>query len=551
MKLISVKKLGSDFRSLTSNKLYEFNVSQRKDRLSTKVFAGINGSGKSNFLELLAEIFYYLEIFHLKSATSTQKKGEDFGFEIEYILPIKSLEEHGVKHEFNEEGCHVRIKKNVNEFPEFSFSVIKQNKFKRVDDNTNLLLPTKIIAYTSGQNELLSNPFYKIRSHYFKEIEKNGTIEGIDEVKNNHLFFLDESSNFSIFVSNFLLAKPDKLKYLKTIFKIEDLFSFRITINLVDYRSREIPLSKKIQSNILKLKRCSTSWIQRKNGKKEFLILDFSITEATHKAFEYHFKSSFELFNAFYELENLNLHMVGSDTRSLILKAHKSLNLSDELPKPDPSKLIFRIEKIFLNKIIEQGKPPKQIYYKGLSDGEHQFNEVVGSVMMMEEDGCLFLMDEPDTHFNPKWRAQMIEMLNIVTAYSYDAKGKIDAVRKQEIIITTHSPFVIGDSQTEDVYKFDKINGEVTYVNPKIETYGASVGLVLQEIFDRKTSISDLSNFDLGELRKAFKKLESPEQIKAMVEETKSKLIDFGESIEKFDLYSLLRQIEKDLETKK
>ena len=65
MKLISVKILGDNFRSLKNNKLYSFNVSEHKGRLSTKVFAGLNGSGKSNFLELLAEIFFYLEKFHL------------------------------------------------------------------------------------------------------------------------------------------------------------------------------------------------------------------------------------------------------------------------------------------------------------------------------------------------------------------------------------------------------------------------------------------------------------------------------------------------------
>ena len=170
---------------------------------------------------------------------------------------------------------------------------------------------------------------------------------------------------------------------------------------------------------------------------------------------------------------------------------------------------------------------------------------------MMEQDGCLFLMDEPDTHFNPVWRAKMIEMLNHVTAYGFDSNGKPEAVRKQEIIITTHSPFVISDSLREDVYKFDKVNGEVTYINPKVETYGASIGLLLQEIFDRRISISDLSNFDLDELRNALKELKTPEAIRAKIEETKAKLIDFGESIEKFDLYSLLRQIEKDFESKK
>lgn len=59
MKIKSVKILGSDFRSLKANKLYEFNVSDQKNRLSTKIFAGLNGSGKSNFLELFTEIFYF------------------------------------------------------------------------------------------------------------------------------------------------------------------------------------------------------------------------------------------------------------------------------------------------------------------------------------------------------------------------------------------------------------------------------------------------------------------------------------------------------------
>ena len=146
----------------------------------------------------------------------------------------------------------------------------------------------------------------------------------------------------------------------------------------------------------------------------------------------------------------------------------------------------------------------------------------------MEHDGCLFLMDEPDTHFNPIWRSKMIEMLNYVTAYSFDSNGKPEKVRNQEIIITTHSPFVIGDSQTEDVYKFEKQNGIVSFVNPKIETYGASIGLLLQEIFDRKISISDLSNSDLDDLRKEIKKLDTDEAKKAKVDEIKIKLLGFG-----------------------
>lgn len=592
MRLISVKILGDDFRSLASNKLYEFNVSYRKDRLSTKIFAGLNGSGKSNFLELLAEIFYYLEQFHLTTINANDKRGKNFGFEIEYYLPkaetelytlfsdelaklkadyvYNNLKLTKLKREIFEniyleeieteisnhwkticeqflttDSIHVRVIKEIDIEAKFYLKRNNDATYVSVTSLTQELLPKKIIAYTSGQNELLSNPFYKMKYRYFKEIEKNSLED------NDRLFFLDYSSNFSIFVSNLLLANPKKLKYLKDIFKVHDLHSFRITINFVDYKKYKIALSDELINSIQKLKQCATSWIQRQQNKEEFLILDYRVNEATREAFQFHFESAFQLFKTFYELEILNMNLVQKDTRSLILKAHKSLNLSDEMPKPDPSRLIFRIERIYLNKIIEEGKAPKQIYYKGLSDGEHQFNEVIGSVMMMENDGCLFLMDEPDTHFNPVWRAKMIEMLNHVAAYSYDSTDKPEFVRRQEIIITTHSPFVISDSQTEDVYKFDKLNGEVTYINPKVETYGASVSLLLQEIFDRKISISDLSNFDLEELRKAFKELKSPEAIREKIEETKAKLVDFGESIEKFDLYSLIRKIEKDLDTKK
>ncbi len=570
MKLHSVKILGEDFRSLPANKLYEFNITERKDRLSTKVFAGLNGSGKSNFLELLAEIFFYLEKYLLESVGTSEKKGKNIGFEIEFQLPSRAEKyryaAYGIKPPLKVEGnpIKVRIIKPVSELPEISIKTSIIKEWERIDLDklgaetlSQLILPSRVIAYTSGQNELLSNPFFKFRYHYFKEIEKDDPVWDNRVFDNNRLIFLDNSNNFAVFIANMLLASKEKLSYLNSISKIQELHSFRITINYVNYKKNKIPLKERVQAHLTKLKLCATTWIERKKNRDEFLILDYKLNNATLSAFKFHFDSALELFKVFYDLENLNLHSTPVETRSSILKAHKSLNIADEIQKPDPSRLFFRIEKIKINKIrdgsstIDANSSITDIYYKGLSDGEHQFNEILGAVMMMEEEGCLFLMDEPDTHFNPVWRAKFIEMLNRVSATQTDANGKIEEVRQQEIIITTHSPFIISDSQTEDVYKFDKPNGEVTYINPKIETYGASVTLLLQEIFDRKISISDLSNFDLDELRKEIKDLKTPEAIKAKIEETKNKLLNFGESIEKFDLYSFLRQIEKETEEKK
>lgn len=300
------------------------------------------------------------------------------------------------------------------------------------------------------------------------------------------------------------------------------------------------------------------------------------VTDATKNAFEYHFTNAFNLFKAFYDLEILNLFLVKKDTRNLMLRVHKDYNFSDELPKPDPSRLIFRIEKIWVNKTIDSvTSRTKNVYYKALSDGEHQFNEVIGTILMMDEENCLFLMDEPDTHFNPMWRAKMIKLLNYVAATKFEEREKLKLdlngkilldmnkkpvkenylfpvqVRNQEVIITTHSPFIISDSQTEDVYKFEKVDNQVHYDNPKsIETYGASIGLLLKEIFDREISISDLANYDIEILRSAFLKLATKREIHQKIEETKAKLLDFGESIEKFDLYSFLREMEREIESK-
>lgn len=167
---------------------------------------------------------------------------------------------------------------------------------------------------------------------------------------------------------------------------------------------------------------------------------------------------------------------------------------------------------------------------------------------MMEENNCLFLMDEPDTHFNPKWRAKMIQMLNYVSALEINAANKVTKVRDQEIIITTHSPFVVSDTRKEDVYVFEKGENGTHYHNPEIETYGASINLILQEVFRRDITISGYSHTKLEELREAFKNITDKRHIKNLILDTQIELFQFGESIEKFDLYNYLSIKEDEIE---
>ena len=79
MKLISLE-LNDDFRSLKSgfrvNFLSEFDE-VNIDEFNPYCIVGRNGSGKSNILEVLSAIFYYLEVEYLKFLPKKQKLNED------------------------------------------------------------------------------------------------------------------------------------------------------------------------------------------------------------------------------------------------------------------------------------------------------------------------------------------------------------------------------------------------------------------------------------------------------------------------------------------
>ena len=547
MKLLSVRILSNNgFRSLAPNELYPFDISSlKKNEISTKVFAGINGSGKSYFLELLSEIFYFLELYHLSSTSEQERAHKNIGFEIEYLisLPKEFVADNYVDAQ-HDLYMQVRISKLLGEIPEFSIKRLQDDHYPvRIEKDTHYLLPSRVVAYTSGQNELLSNSYHKLKYHYFQNFENISTDFGNDKYR---MIFLDSYVNSSVFIANMLLADQHKLTYLYKILQINKLDSFRITINLVDADNKPIKFHDALVNNVEKLKKCATTWVEKRVKKRLFYILDFLIAPSTINAFKFHFSSAFELFKTFYDLEMLNLFLIKPTDRKLMLNVNKSFNFSDDLPQSDPFRLVFRIENIKVLKTME-GKPPKAIPYRALSDGEHQFNEVIGTVLMMEEDNCLFLMDEPDTHFNPKWRAKMVKMLNYVSAVSFDAYDRVTEVRNQEIIITTHSPFVVSDTKKEDVYIFEKNISGAKYHKPEIETYGASINLILQEVFKRDITISDHVYSKLEDLKKDVASSRQEEEL----DEIRTEVFQFGESIEKFDLYNFLSIKESEIAKQK
>jgi restriction system-associated AAA family ATPase len=549
MRLLHLKLL-TKFRGLPAGSEFSFdNGELTEGKLEPVCLVGLNGSGKSNLLEVITEIFYFLDNYVLSEGKPLKSFTTDFGFEISYSLDITFQLARDIKWEklgkLSWEGTRntkVTIVKEPKQLPKITLISDNNKEIVSSTDHDIFILPNHIIAYSSGQNELISNPFIKSNYRYFELLEKKLAKEINLELGLNRLFFLDYESSQIATICNYLFAEQNKVELITEELKLNEqnpIDSFSITLHYKNYRNNSILLPLSIQSAIENLRTCATVVEELKEkvkGKKDEeeiveLKLAFWFSPELRNGFQRKFGSAIALFRDLYYLNLLNIHLHGVDTRRQIKDAPSMTydNLSYMVPVPLRKKLIFVLDKIRLNKKDEE----ELIKYKNLSDGEHQLMHVLGSIMLLNTSGSILLYDEPETHFNPDWRSQLITLINKAT----EEKKKEDKIRKQEIFITSHSPFIVSDCRRERVFIFEK--GKAT--NPKINTFGTSVNIITEEVFKKKESISGQSLEKIDEIKQLS--LNSLPEI----EKAKEAARVLGESVEKVLLFRELLLKEKEL----
>jgi restriction system-associated AAA family ATPase len=153
-----------------------------------------------------------------------------------------------------------------------------------------------------------------------------------------------------------------------------------------------------------RLERCATcSYL---DAETDTLYLDYLVNEETRKAFANNFDSAMDLFQSLQMLLTLNLYAV-SDTLKNALYLSDSLYVNETVPTLPADELVMRFEDL----ILKKAGVSEPIYAKSLSDGEYQFLHSLGLCLLYRNSHSLFLLDEPETHFNPDWRAKFITRL--------------------------------------------------------------------------------------------------------------------------------------------
>ena len=368
-------------------------------------------------------------------------------------------------------------------------------------------------------------------------------------VPEGRLIYLDNEFSQAIVLCNYLLQEAHILKAFQETIGFEYVKKFRIIIRKSHYldideefyqslsaeertdeNKTKLELTSQLNSVIKKLENCTTS--KYFNSETNELYLDYWVNEATRQAFKFHFGDALTLFQAFQILLTLNLYDVKETTKKELYQSD-SLYVNETVPTPPSEERIMR----FKDFVIKKKGVDKLIYGKALSDGEHQFLHALGLCLLFKDQPNLFLLDEPETHFNPDWRARFISSLRECLAVD-EAKNVM-----REMLITSHSPFIVSDSKKEYVLIFEKEdkNGQVKYERPDFKTFGASVIQITMRIFDKKETIG---GYALKILRAIETRFEGGEAGNLLIKE----LNELGDSVEKI---LLINKILDKIESKK
>jgi restriction system-associated AAA family ATPase len=539
MKLLRVHVIAADTCGglLNGLDLWMRSPSTEYSDFSPICLIGPNGSGKSQFLQVLAEVFQC--IFH-RCVPGEERVFSDrrLQFEIEYLIQPRR----------DDPAVHVRIARKPGGKSNPDVVIQMKEAGSWIDCPVNApetieLLPQRVVGYTSGDNETLSLPFLVSRSGYADEVARCALNDSDNkcDIPDTRLMLIDYGTHLEVLVANLLLGTQDQHTALLHEARLKDLHSFRCVIQLAHSAAPKAParrsarskrkgiqLTDELESYIANLQRCATCYDY--DRKTETYTFDFLVDDQCREAFRHFWHETLKLYSSLHKLSMLNDLAIPKPTRERLKRDAATGHFASRLPEPQDEEKVFRFEQV--NFIPNDGE--EAVDYVALSDGEHQLAQIFGTFCMVSYPNVLFVLDEPESHFNPQWRVKFISsILELSTNNGIRKDGS--AVSQQDCILTTHAPFVPSDMPRERILIFgkDAETGRVSVRLPEIETYGTTFDGILEECFGVHPPISAVPRQDINNLMQS----NDPDEVKAGIER-------LGNSVEKVFLADRLRQLD-------
>lgn len=125
----------------------------------------------------------------------------------------------------------------------------------------------------------------------------------------------------------------------------------------------------------------------------------------------------------------------------------KDINALRELAKGKTSAEFFRdLESTHVSDLIDEvrirvklKKNDGSVTFRELSEGEQQLLTVLGLLQFTSAEESLFLLDEPDTHLNPRWSVEYIQHIRDFL------KDENDNSQSSHVLLATHNPIAVAE----------------------------------------------------------------------------------------------------------
>ena len=363
---------------------------------------GQNGVGKSNLIEIIVCIYRAIDL------------GETTDFSYTLIYECRG---HDIQVRFDSEDKSKNLV--VIDGEKKSFASLK--------NNANEYLPLNIFTYYSGTNQRVEQLFAKHQTRFYDALTK-----GDDQLIRRFFYCRDVHSFFVLLA--FLVDYDPSCKALLEQLHIASLDSVLFCLKK-PYWYKGKPTD-----------------IMRTDGDPRFWYSRGIVKDFLDKLWGY----------AIAPIDNTERKVIDFRGRSenqdrlyLFLPDDSALKgLASEYP--DTTSLFKNIESTYIADLLEDVQVAvtltdgKKLTSSALSEGERQLLTVLGLMKFTRDDESLFLLDEPDTHLNPRWKLSYFDQIEKILDHKVEGSN-LSAWQTSQVVLTTHDPIMLTSLYAEQI----------------------------------------------------------------------------------------------------
>jgi predicted ATPase len=454
----------SNFKNLI-NVLIDFD-----EKNLTTVLIGRNATAKSNLIEALVMIFRNLDL----------KEDPPFNYRLSYVC----------------RGRHINIDADPNRPKKKVQTVVDEQpipyaSFVKAPDRR--YLPRNVFGYYSGPSRRLEKHFDKHQEKFYRQLLRG------KKTPLRPLFYARTIHSQYVLLAFFSFEEEEPLSFLKDYLGITGFENATFVLKQPEWYQK-----KRAGGDIF--------WGAR-GVVRGFLENLYSLAIAPLKKTE---RVALPMGKTKTE-ERLYLHIQDLDSlHELAAKYLNNVEFFKTLESTYISDLIHEL-KIEVKKEGVEGN----LEFSELSEGEQQLLTVLGLLRFTKEEESLFLLDEPDTHLNPAWKLEYLNLLQRVV-------GKNET---SHVLIVTHDPLLVGGLKKEQVqiFSFQGPEKRIIVAPPKEDPVGMGVaGLLTSELFGLPTTLDLKTQRKLDRKRQLAVKEELTKKEKTELRKLDEKLATMG-----------------------